>query len=463
MKKHKLIFVLALFVSLQSCYVTKDYHRPEIQHEAWFRTDQLSQDSLSIAELSWQELFSDPLLIRHIEKGLENNMDIRIALQQIFAAEAYYKQGKAGNLPVIGATGQVAHQKMSKNGGMGNLYDGGITQFELSANASWEADIWGKIRSNERAFQASYLQTVAAHKAVKTQLIASIASVYYQLLAFDEQLRITELTVTNRKSSLETMKALKEAGYVNEVGVKQTEAQLLNAMALLVDIKTNIKLLENTLSVLLGEAPQNIERNSLDEQSVLAEIKVGFPAQLLRNRPDVMAAEYNLIHAFELTNVAKSNFYPSLRISANGGLQSLELDKMLSVNSLFASAVGSLAQPIVNGRRIRTQYEVARAQQEQALLNFRLKILNAGKEVSDALYTFNAAEERIEIKSQEFEAYDLATGYSEELLNNGMINYLEVITARQNALFSQLDLINARFTQLNAMVEIYRALGGGWQ
>jgi len=463
MKKLKLIFIPILLVFIQSCYVTKDYQRPDVVDEARFRTDQLSQDSMSAAELSWRELFSDPLLIRHIEKGLENNMDIRIALQQIYAAEAYYKQGKAGNLPVIGASGQVAHQKMSKNGGMGKLYDGGITQFELSANASWEADIWGKIRSNQRAFHASYLQSVAAHRAVKTQLIASIASVYYQLLAFDEQLRITELTVVNRKSSLETTRALKEAGYVNEVGVKQTEAQLLNAMALLVDIKRNIKLLENTLSVLLGEAPQSIPRNGLDDQSVLAEIKVGFPAQLLRNRPDVMVAEYNLIHAFELTNVAKSNFYPSLRISANGGLQSIELDKLLSVNSLFASALASLAQPIVNARRIRTQYEVALIQQEQALLNFRLKVLNAGKEVSDALYTFDAAEERIRIKSLEFDAYDLATSYSEELLNNGMINYLEVITARQNALFSQLDLINARFTQLNAMVEIYRALGGGWQ
>lgn len=452
-----------LFVSLQSCNVVKDYHRSEVVNEALFRTDKLPQDSLSIAELSWREIFSDPLLIRHIEHGLENNLDIRIALQQIYAAEAYYKQGKAGMLPTIGTSAEVAHQQMSKNGGMRNLSEAGITQFELSANASWEADIWGKIRSSERAFHASYLQTVAAHKAVKTQLIASIASLYYQLLAFDEQLRITELTVSNRKSSLETTIALKEAGYVNEVGVKQTEAQLLNAMALLVDLKMNIKLLENTLSVLLGEAPQNIERNGLDDQSVLAEINVGFPAQLLRNRPDVMAAEYNLIHAFELTNVARSNFYPSLKISANGGLQSLELDKLLNVNSLFASAIGSLAQPIVNGRRIRTQYEVARAQQEQALLNFRFKILNAGREVSDALYTFNAAEERIRIKSLEFEAYDSATGYSEELLNNGMINYLEVITARQNALFSQLDLINARFTQLNAMVEIYRALGGGWQ
>ena len=460
---YKLSFMLIMLVLLQSCFVAKNYQRPTVVNEAQYRTDQLSPDSITIAELSYAELFSDPQLIEHIKKGLENNIDIRVATQQILAAEAYFKQGKAGYFPTLGASGQVAYQDPSKNSPTGAMVGGSITQFELSANASWEADIWGKIRSNRRAFEASYLQTVAAHKVVKTQLIANIASVYYRLLSFDEQMRITEMTIANRESSLETIKALKDAGYVNEVGVKQTEAQLYNTMAIMVDIKTNIKLLENTMSILLGEAPQSIQRNTLKEQLVLEEVKVGFPAQLLRNRPDVLAAEYNLINAFELTNVAKSNFYPSLNISASSGLQSLDLDNLLDVNSLFTSAVGGLAQPIFNGRRIRTQYEVAKAKQEQALLKFRLSILNAGREVSDALYTFKAAEERIEIKSQEFEAYDLATGYSEELLNNGMINYLEVITARQNALFSQLDLIDAKFTQLNAVVEIYRSLGGGWQ
>ncbi|SMO64101.1 efflux transporter, outer membrane factor (OMF) lipoprotein, NodT family [Saccharicrinis carchari] len=461
--KYILIFGLISLFSLQSCFVARNYQQPTVVNEAQYRTDQLPSDSISIAELSYTELFTDPLLIRHISKGLENNIDIRIAVQQILAAEAYFKQGKAGYLPSIGASGQVAYQNPSENSPTGAAVGRSLTQYELSVGASWEADIWGKIRSNKRAFEASYLQTVAAHKVVKTQLIASIASVYYRLLSFDEQLRITEMTIANRKSSLETTKALKEAGYVNEVGVKQTEAQLYSAMALLVDIKTNIKLLENTMSILLGEAPQSIQRGSLKEQEILEEVKVGFPVQLLRNRPDVLAAEYKLINAFELTNVARSNFYPSLNISANGGLQSLELADLLDANSLFSSAVGSLAQPIFNGRRVRTQHEVAKVQQEQALLNFKLSILNAGKEVSDALYTFKAAEERIEIKSREFEAYDLATGYSEELLNNGLINYLEVITARQNALFSQLDLINAQFTQLNALVEIYRSLGGGWQ
>jgi NodT family efflux transporter outer membrane factor (OMF) lipoprotein len=256
---------------------------------------------------------------------------------------------------------------------------------------------------------------------------------------------------------------LKDAGTVSEVAVKQTEAQLYTAQALLVDLRKNIKLLENTMSILLGDEPHAIERGSLAEEEVPERLQIGFPLQLLRNRPDVIAAEFGLMNAFELTNIAKSNFYPSLTLSATGGLQSLELDKLFSVNSLFATVVGGITQPILNGRRIRTQYEVSQSQKEQAYLRFRQSLLNASREVSDALYSFAAAEETIDIRLNEFAAYDTATRYSEELLNSGFANYLEVLTARQNALNSQLGLINARFDRLSSVVELYRALGGGWR
>lgn len=452
-----------ILITLQSCFVARNYTRPEVVDHSYFRTDSLSQDSVSLAEVSWRELFNDDHLTAYIEEGLENNIDIRIALQQIITAKAYFFQGKAGYLPTLNASGRVNYQQLARNSQFGSFFDGSLTQYELTGGLSWEADIWRKIRSNRRAFEATYLQSVAAHKAVKTELISNIASIYFQLLAFDEQLRITEETIRNRESSLETTKALKDAGNVSEVAVKQTEAQLHTARALLIDIRMNIKLLENTMSILLGDDPREIERSSLSDQHINRELQVGFPIQLLRNRPDVIAAEYNLLNAFELTNVAKANFYPSLNISANGGLQSLQFDELFSVNSLFANVIASLTQPIIHGRRIRTQYEVAQSQQEQAYLNFRQSILNASREVSDALYTFEAAGKRIEIKSLEYSAYDTATVYSEELLNSGFANYLEVLTARENALRSQLDLINARVSRLNAVVELYRALGGGWQ
>ncbi|HEX8038785.1 MAG TPA: efflux transporter outer membrane subunit [Chryseosolibacter sp.] len=465
--KQKVFFRIAvtplMLLVLQSCFVAGKYTRPEVVRTKYFRTDSLSEDSVSLGEVSWRELFQDPVLVSYIDSGLENNIDIRIALQQITAAHAYYLQGKAGSLPALNAAGRISYQELSRNSQFGSFFRGAITQYEISGGLSWEADIWGKIRSNKRALEASYLQSVAAHQAVKTELIANIASLYFQLLALDEQQRITGQTIRTREISLETTRSLKEAGTVSEVAVKQTEAQLHTARALLVDIKANIRILENTFSILLGEEPHPIARGRLEEQEISRELHTGVPVQLLRNRPDVMAAEFGLVQAFELTNIARANFYPSLTVSASGGLQSLELDRLFSVNSLFASVIGGIAQPVFNGRRIRTQYEVALSQKEQAYLRFRRAILNSMKEVSDALYSFEAADETIEIKSREFAAYDSAAVYSEELLNNGFANYLEVLTARQNALNSQLGVINARLDRLDAVVELYRALGGGWR
>lgn len=463
--KSKFLLVGMIALSLQSCFVAKDYTRSEevVPTENLFRTDQLPQDSLSMAEVSWRELFTDPVLESYIERGLQNNIDVRIALQQIIAAEAYVKQGRAGFLPTLDAGARVGRQEYSKNSQLGLAGANSADSYEITATASWEADIWGKIRSNARAFEASYLQSLAAHQTIKTRLISDIATTYYQLLALDEQRLVTIETINTREEALETTIALKDAGSLTEVGVKQTEAQLYTAKVLLLDIENQIRIQENSLSILLGEAPQGKERTSLDAQEITTALKIGVPAALLKNRPDIREAEYNLINAFELTNVARSSFYPSLQLSATGGLQSLDVEKLFDVNSLFANLVGSLAQPIFNKRRIRTEYEVSQARQEQAKLNFQYALLNAGREVSDALYAFQYNTDKIEVRTQELEAYTDATRYSELLLDNGLVNYLEVIIARQNSLNSQINLIDARFNQLAAVVELYRALGGGWK
>lgn len=460
---YTLLLTGALPFLLVSCFAAKEYEKPEVVEEANFRTDEIPTDSLNMASLSWREIFEDDVLQGHIETALQENIDIRVALQQIAASEAYLKQGKAGYLPSVGVGAQWTHQENSENSQLGSFLSSSSDQYELAANLSWEADIWGKIRSQKRAFGARYLQSLAAHKAVKTRLIANVASIYYQLLSLDEQIEITEETITNRENSLETTKSLKEAGNVTEVGVQQTEAQLYTAKAILVDLQKQQRLLENSLSILLGEAPMFIPRTDLDQQKVQTDLNTGVPAQLLSNRPDVMAAEYAYRNAFEMTNVARSNFYPSLTVSASGGFQSLELDNLLDANSLFANIVSGIAQPIFNKRQIRTQFEVAQAQQEQAKLRFRESILQASKEVSDAMYSYEAATEKIGLKEKEYEAYKNATDYSEELLNNGLANYLEVLTARENALNSELGVIDAKYNRLSAMVELYRALGGGWQ
>lgn len=459
---YSLLLIVSVPFLLVSCFAAKDYERPEVVNEANYRTDNLPQDTLTIATVSWKELFTDPSLQAYIEEGLKNNIDIRVALQQMRIAEAYVKQGKSSYFPTLSGNAKYTHQELPAVNQFGSDISS-IGQYELSGSLSWEADIWGKIRSNDRAFQASYLQSTAAHQAVKSRLIANIASVYYQLLALDEQIRVTEETIDTRSKGLETTQALKEAGNVTEVGVKQTEAQLYTAQGILIDLKNQSRLLENTMSILLGSAPQEITRGELENQVISTPLNTGVPTQLLRNRPDVMAAEYNLMNAFELTNAARASFYPSLTLSASGGLQNMELDKLFNVNSLFATIIGGLTQPIFNKRQIRTQYEVSQAQQEQAYLDFRLALITASKEVSDALYSYGASTEKIAINQKEFDAYNLAAGYSQELLDNGIANYLEVLTAQENALNSSLNLVNAKYNQLQAIVDLYEALGGGWR
>lgn len=467
MKKQTLYRVLPvalLALTMQSCFVAKTYDRPEVIDEQQYRSDKISQDTLSMANMSWKELFSDPILVDYIEKGLENNLDIRIALQNINAAQAYMQQGKWGYAPTLNLGANYTHSNQSKNSITGQMI--GYTRvkndlYDVTGSFSWELDVWGKIRSNKRAFAAGYLQTVSAHQAVKTQLISTISTTYFQLLALDQQKKVTEQTIINRTNSLETIEALKEAGKVNEVAVKQTQAQLFNAKALLIDLETNIKLTENAFSILLGGNPDKVERGSLLDQKLNTDLSVGVPMQLLSNRPDVRAAEYGLVNAFELTNVARSNFYPSIRLTANGGLQSVDFSKLFDTNSFFANIIGGLTQPLFNGRQIRTQHQVAQAKQETAYLTYRKAILNASKEVSDALYSFENSTNKLTLKKQEYEAYEKATEYSEELLVNGMATYLDVLTARESALAAQLAYINTELSQLTSIVQLYRAVGGG--
>lgn len=468
MKKYRIFnitLIAAGLFAVQSCFVAKDYKRPEaVVNEANFRTDVIAKDSASVATVSWKQIFTDTQLQALINQGLQNNLDIRSALQNIAVAEAYAKQGKAGYLPTLSVGPKYTFTESSKNTPFGAMMtDRSQSQYELSGNLSWEADIWGKIRSNQRASAATYLQTMEAHKAVKTQIVASIANAYYNLLALDEQKRILDKTLINREQSLETTKALKEAGSVTEVAVNQTEAQLFNVKSLMVDVENGIKLNENVMSILLGTTPQSIHRTNLASQQIDAKLSVGVPAQLLENRPDIKAAEFGLMNAFENVNIANASFYPSLTISATGGVQGIDIDNLFSAQSLFATVIGGLTQPLLQQRKIRTQKEVALANQENALINYKSKILNASKEVSDALYTYDAAAKKAEYKQKEYQLYNEAIINSEELLNYGMANYLEVITARDNGLNAELNVVDAKLSSLSSMVELYRAVGGGWQ
>ena len=457
-------FVVAFVaLTLTACAGRKAYERPNVVNEKLFRTDNIPTDSLSSANVSWRNIFTDVTLQGHINKALSNNLDVRVAMQNVASAQAYLKQSKAAQLPTlsVGANYTRSTNSINAMGGVGertynNLWD-------ITGAASWEADIWGKLSAQRRASYASYLATVEAQKAVQSEVVATLATAYYQLLMLDEQKKVLEQTIDFRQKSLETTKSLKEAGSTTQVATKQIEALVYNAQAQLVTIGNSIWALENTICVLLGEEPHAIERTTLAEQQFPTEFKQGYAAKLLQNRPDVARAELSLRNAFELTNVARAAFYPTLTLSARGGISSTELDTWISAKSIFANFVAGLAQPILNRRQIRTQYEVQQIAQETALLNFKKAVLSAGKEVSDAMQNFSTQTEFIELKMKEMKAYQEATDYSKQLFDSGMVNYLEVITAEVNRLNAELSVANAQFTRMQYGITLYKALGGGWR
>jgi len=459
-------FSVLTAVVITSCHVRKEYERPTaVVDEKLYRTDMLPQDSTSIANVSWKEIFTDPILQKHISKALENNLDIRIALQNINSAEAYLRQSKAAYQPTLSVGPGYTFQTQSTNTQTGQLFGSRryINQLDITASLAWEVDLWGKLKSQEKAQLANYLGSVAAHQSVKSELVASVASNYYQLLTLDDQKTIISETIAIREKNLETTKALKTAGILTEVAVQQSAALVYNAQSLLIDIDTQIQLLENTMSLLMGEPSQSIERSTLTAQKLPESFALGYPVALLANRPDVMQAEFNLMNAFELTNSAKAQFYPTLRLTGSGGLQSLDIDHLFSINSLFASIVGGLVQPILNKRQIRTNYEVSLANKETAYLNFRKTVLAAGREVSDAIRVFSVQDSFIDLKTKELNAYKNSVEYSQELVNYGMANYLEVLNANVNSLNAELNISNAQYSKMKAAVDLYQALGGGWK
>ncbi len=455
--KYKLLVLVAAAFTMQSCLATKNYKSPEVETENLYRTE-VELDSTTLADVPWQELFTDSYLQSYIEQGLESNYDLQIAIQNLEAATAQMKQGKAEYYPVINANGSWVRQETSENG----TYGGGtIEQFQLGAAATWELDIWGKLNSSKKAAMASYLQSAAARQAVQTQIISAISSTYYQLLALDAQVLVAEENLKNRILGVEVIKSLKESGDVNEMAVKQTEAQKLGTQIILEDLKYNVKVLENTLSILIGKAPATLERGTFDEQEIAVDIKPGLPALLLSKRPDVVSAEMNFRRTFELTNVARSKFYPSIKLSAEGGLQSLDFSNLFSDKSLFGNLSAGLTQPIFNRRAIKTEYEVSQANQQKAYLQYQKALLTAGKEVSDALADYENESNKLAVRTEQLNALKVASEYSEQLLEYGRVNYLEVLTVKDNVLNSELQLISNKFNQLNAVITLYRSLGGG--
>ena len=465
-KHKKQVFVLlaaAVFVS--ACSVTKTYKSPEVKTDGLYR-DQNTADSVTMADLPWKSLFADEKLKALIQKGLEQNVDLKNAIQNILQSEATLKQSKLAYLPTLDLTADATRSKQSLaalNFPAGININTLTNTYKLYLSTSWEADIWGKLSSAKRAALASYLGTDAARKAVQTQLIADIANNYFNLLSLDKQLLITEATLKSRIESVETMKSLKEGAVVTGAAVVQSEASRYATEVTIPDLKQSIRETENALSILLAQAPGAIDRGTLDAQVTPANLSIGLSSQLLHNRPDVQQAEFSFRSSFENTNLARTYFYPSLTLTASGGLSSLQLKNFFD-NSIFYSLVGGLTQPIFNQGLNKARLTTAQSQQVQALNTFQQTLLIAGQEVSNSLFDYQSAVAKGDSRAKQIAALTKAVDYTHELLRySSATNYTDVLTSEQSLLAAQLSGVNDQLQKLQAVVNLYRALGGGWK
>jgi multidrug efflux system outer membrane protein len=474
-KQQLMVFLLGMLMA--SCSITKPYQRPDIATNGLYRGHQAT-DSTTLATVPWRQMFADSILQHLIERGLANNLDLKIAVARMQAAEANLQQSKLAFFPTLSANGAFTISKSSsaqlRSLNIKNTESGSNTvsttaiptvkQYALTASTSWEADVWGKLRSTKRANLAAYLQSEAYRRAVQTQLIANIASDYYALLAYDKQLQITEETVENRKTEIETMKALKEGDVVTGADVAQSEANRYAAEVTLPDIRQNIRQTENALSILLATPPDSIPRTRLEAQQPIGSLQTGVPAQLLGNRPDVQEAEFSFRNTFELTNVARTYFYPALTITGTGGFATANTLTRFFAGTFYGSLISGLTQPIFNQGLNRQRLNRAEAAQAEAFYTYQSTLLTAGQEVSNALYSYQMAVDKANARQQQLAALQKAVSFTKELLTyTANTNFTDVLTSEQNLLAAQLNGVNDRLQQLQATVALYRALGGGWR
>jgi len=461
--------VLATLLILSACKVSKDIPQPQATLPVAFRDTIPSTDTTSIGDVAWKDFFTDATLRQLIDSAIAKNYDMQVALKNVEAAQLVVKQSKLGYLPSaslqVGATlnrpSDNSLNGLSLSQFLGKSY---IEDYTVSAAISWEADIWGKIHNRKAQALAAYLQTAEARKLVQTTVVANVAQGYYNLLMLDAQLSIAQKNILLNDSTLRIIRLQYDAGQVTSLAIQQAEAQRLVAAQLVPQLQQEITIQENALSILSGNLPVAIQRNASLNSIAIPSNHAGIPAALLSRRPDVRTSELALNIANAQVGIAKASMYPSLNITAAGGVNSFKASNWFNIPaSLFGTIAGSIAQPLFQRKELRTQYEIAKVRRDQTVIQFRQSVLTAVGEVSDALVKTEKLQQQEDIIARRSAVLQQAINNANLLFNNGMANYLEVITAQSNALQSQLELAAIRKARLSAGVELYQSLGGGWK
>lgn len=448
------ISTIFFIVFLCGCGIYGKYKRPDMETanlygELTEETDTVS----SLSDVKWRELFTDTILQKLITRGIDANTDLNVARLKVEEARASLTSAKLAYLPSV---------QFTPEGGLSRYGSGETSKtYNLGLSATWEIDLFGKLTNAKRKELAVLEESEAYRLAVETQLIATIAESYYTLLMLDEQIAITTETIESWREYIKALKVLMKSGSADRSTVNQAEASRLSAESSLVDLKQQVIEMENSLSSLLFLEPGQIERGSLSNQEFPQELSVGVPLELLSRRPDVIQAEAVLKQTFYATNQARSNFYPSITLTGAGGWTNSGGTAISNPGAWLFQVVGSLVQPLFNKGQNISNLKISKAQQEEALLQFQQVLLDAGGEVNNALYKWQNARKKIVLDKEQIEHLSMALKDTQLLMKHGTINYLEVLTSRQSLLSSRLTLVSDRNEEIQSIISLYHALGGG--
>ncbi len=448
----KTIIIMCLTAGLVGCGIYKPYKRPATETADLYGAVE-SSESESLGNLPWRELFTDPQLQTLIAQALTENTDLQSAKLKIDEAEAALQTARLSYLPSINLAPQ----------GSLSSFDGATPTktYQLPVTAAWQIDLFGGITNQKRQARAAYELSKAYEQAVRAQLVAGVANLYYTLLMLDEQLRITTATAAVWQEIIEKAQAMKEAGMLNEAAISQYEATYYSILSSERDLNHQRKTVENSLCSVLAMAPQPIARGTLAAQHTPENLAVGLPAQMLDNRPDVRLAEYALMQAYYATSAARSKLWPSISLNGSAGWTNSGGMRIVNPGEVLLNAAGSVLQPIFNARANRNQLKIMKAKQQEAELSYKQTLLNAGAEVNNALAQCRSARAKREYRARQVEAMQRAVVSTELLMQYTSTTYLEVLTARQTLLSAELSQIADKFDELQGVVNLYQALGGG--
>ncbi|MBQ8271414.1 MAG: TolC family protein [Tidjanibacter sp.] len=451
MNRARIIAILTLLVGLTGCSFYTSFERPEVSnlHELY----EADTTHTRLADYSWREFFTDTLLQKYIERGLEYNIDLRTARLNIVQAEAALEAAKLAFLPSVNASLQS-----TLSGGNG---DGATFSYSLVPTASWEIDAFGKLRNAERGAEVALQQSHLVEQAVQSKLIATIANNYYTLLMLDEQLKTSQHTLTTWEENIRTLTALKRAGKATEAAVLQAKANKFSVEGQVLTLERQIVEQEESLATLMGVLPFEIKRGTLAEQTFPEEFSLGVPLELVSLRPDILQAEANLATKFYAVNEARAAFYPSITLSGSLGWQDAVGNAISNPGEFILRLVGGIVQPIFARGANNARMKIALAQQDAALLQYRQALLNAGAEVNNALKMWQTSRERYNIDLKQIVTLRAAVWNTQLLMKYGSASYLEVLTAQQNLHNAELAESTDRYSEIQGIIQLYYALGGG--